>query len=281
MESITELTKIDFTALFISVIVVLIGIKTIVSLFEWVVVKFGIETKWIKKHREEHDLLIQTSEGLKSLKNKHEEDIKKADTVKAVVSNSSTSYQSLPIAFVSTTGQISYTTGFTLSNRSGTSDVLGRAWLILGNDKSSMYTDNKYGAIRLYGQGAGYNQIENNLETASANRNYLPDKSGTFALTSDISDAKRDVIDYIESRFPVSETVTVKFQNSIGYVDIHLSNPFVSNLPILITPVKKTESYPYLTEYAVSVVAGTIRIYGVSSSSGSNVSFHIMYYPGS
>lgn len=205
----------------------------------------------------------------------------KADTVKAVVSNSSTSYQSLPIAFVSTTGQISYTTGFTLSNRSGTSDVLGRAWLILGNDKSSMYTDNKYGAIRLYGQGAGYNQIENNLETASANRNYLPDKSGTFALTSDISDAKRDVIDYIESRFPVSETVTVKFQNSIGYVDIHLSNPFVSNLPILITPVKKTESYPYLTEYAVSVVAGTIRIYGVSSSSGSNVSFHIMYYPGS
>ncbi len=79
MESITELTKIDFTALFISVIVVLIGIKTIVSLFEWVVVKFGIETKWIKKHREEHDLLIQTSEGLKSLKNKHEEDIKKSD----------------------------------------------------------------------------------------------------------------------------------------------------------------------------------------------------------
>ena len=205
----------------------------------------------------------------------------KADTVKAVVSNSSTSYQSLPIAFVSTAGQVSYTSGFTLSNRSGTSDVLGRAWLILGNDKSSLYTDNKSGAIRLYGKGSGYNQIENNLDNASINKNYLPDKSGTFALTSDISDAKGDVIDYIESRFPVSETVTVKFQNSIGYVDINLSKSFYKNKPIFVTPVKKTETSAYLTEFAVCTDAAIngIRIYGTSSSSGNYVTFNIMYYP--
>lgn len=205
----------------------------------------------------------------------------KADTVKAVVSNSSTSYQSLPIAFVSTAGQVSYTSGFTLSNRSGTSDVSGRAWLILGNDKSILYTDNKSGAIRLYGKGSGYNQIENNLDNASVNRNYLPDKSGTFALTSDISDAKRDVIDYIESQFPVSETVTVKFQNSIGYVDINLSKSFYKNKPIFVTPVKKTETSAYLTEFAVCTGAAIngIRIYGTSSSSGNYVTFNIMYYP--
>ena len=35
MEEILELTKIDFPSLFISVFVILIGIKAIISLLEW------------------------------------------------------------------------------------------------------------------------------------------------------------------------------------------------------------------------------------------------------
>ena len=78
MEEIRALTTIDFYYLFISVFMMLIGIKAIVCLFEWVVQKFGIETKWMRKRREEHDLLIQTSKNLASLQSKHNEDVKQS-----------------------------------------------------------------------------------------------------------------------------------------------------------------------------------------------------------
>ena len=59
----TALTRIDYTSVFISVFIILIGIKAIVSLFEWVIDKLGVETKWMRKQREEHELLIQTSQN--------------------------------------------------------------------------------------------------------------------------------------------------------------------------------------------------------------------------
>ena len=79
MESIKTLTAIDYSSLIIASFSVLIGIKAIVSLFEWFFDKLGIETKWMRKKREEHDLLMQTSKGLIELQKKHEEDIKRSD----------------------------------------------------------------------------------------------------------------------------------------------------------------------------------------------------------
>lgn len=79
MESIKALTAIDYSSLIIASFSVLIGIKAIVSLFEWFFDKLGIETKWMRKKREEHDLLMQTSKGLIELQKKHEEDIIKSD----------------------------------------------------------------------------------------------------------------------------------------------------------------------------------------------------------
>lgn len=79
MSEITELTKIDFSYVFIAVFVILIGIKVIISLFEWFIDKLGLETKWMRQKREEHELLIQTSKGLASLQEQHEKDVKRSD----------------------------------------------------------------------------------------------------------------------------------------------------------------------------------------------------------
>lgn len=79
MAEIIELTKIDFSYVFIAVFVILIGIKVIVSLFEWIVNKLGLETKFLKQKREEHELLIQTSKNIINLQKKHEKDIEKSD----------------------------------------------------------------------------------------------------------------------------------------------------------------------------------------------------------
>ena len=79
MEEIIELTKIDFSYVFIAVFVILVGVKVMVSLFEWVVNKLGLETKWMRKQREEHDLLIQTSQGLIELQEHHKKDMERSD----------------------------------------------------------------------------------------------------------------------------------------------------------------------------------------------------------
>lgn len=87
MDAITELVKIDFSSVFVSVFIVLIGIKAVVSIFEWVINKLGLETKWMRKQREEHDLLIQTSQNLIVLQEKHVEDMKKSDEHDAEMRN--------------------------------------------------------------------------------------------------------------------------------------------------------------------------------------------------
>jgi len=79
MNEITELTKIDFSYVFIAVFVILIGVKLIVSLFEWVVDKLGLETKWMRKRREEHNLLLQTSQNLIELQEHHKKDMERSD----------------------------------------------------------------------------------------------------------------------------------------------------------------------------------------------------------
>lgn len=75
METIQELVKINYVYVLASVFTTLIGVKAIVSLFEWVVDKLGLETKWMKRKREEHDLLIKTSENLSALQEQHTSDM--------------------------------------------------------------------------------------------------------------------------------------------------------------------------------------------------------------
>lgn len=79
MESITELFNINFSYVLISVFVILIGIKSIASVFEWVIERLGLETKWMRKRREEHDLLIQTSQNLIALQEQHGKDVERSD----------------------------------------------------------------------------------------------------------------------------------------------------------------------------------------------------------
>lgn len=75
MDAILDLTNIDFSSLFISIFVILVGIKAMVSIFEWGIDKLGLETKGMRKSREEHNLLIQTSQGLSNLQKRHEESV--------------------------------------------------------------------------------------------------------------------------------------------------------------------------------------------------------------
>ena len=94
MDPIAELTTIDYSSLFIASFSVLIGIKAIVSLFEWIFNKLGLETKWMREKREERELLIQTSQGLAALQErhaidmeKHERDIERSDRRDEKISN--------------------------------------------------------------------------------------------------------------------------------------------------------------------------------------------------
>lgn len=79
MEPIKELLNINFSYVLLSVFVILIGIKAVVSIFEWVVDKLGLETKYMRQKREEHELLIQTSQNLTFLQMKHIKDMEKSD----------------------------------------------------------------------------------------------------------------------------------------------------------------------------------------------------------
>ncbi len=79
MDAVKELFQINFSYILISVFIVLIGVRTIASPLEWLVNQLGLETKWMRKQREEHDLLLNTSKNLIALQKKHIEDMKRSD----------------------------------------------------------------------------------------------------------------------------------------------------------------------------------------------------------
>lgn len=78
MDAIQELFHINFSYVFLSVFIILTGIKAIASVAEWAMDQLGLETKWMRKRREEHNLLIQTSENLAILQQKQTKDIEKS-----------------------------------------------------------------------------------------------------------------------------------------------------------------------------------------------------------
>ena len=73
MNEIAELAKINFVSVFISVFIILAGIKAVISLLEWGINKLGLETKWMRQRREEHQLLLQTANSLSTLQKKYED----------------------------------------------------------------------------------------------------------------------------------------------------------------------------------------------------------------
>ena len=60
-----------------AVIAVFIFFRFLVSSWEWFATKFGWETKKMRQRREDHELLIKTSQNLAALQEKHEEVDKK------------------------------------------------------------------------------------------------------------------------------------------------------------------------------------------------------------
>lgn len=79
MDAVKELLQINFSYILISVFIILIGARAIASPLEWLIDQLGLETKWMRKRREEHDLLLNTSQNLIALQEKHIEDMKRSD----------------------------------------------------------------------------------------------------------------------------------------------------------------------------------------------------------
>lgn len=69
MDAIQKLLNINFSVFLFQFFAILFGIKAVVSIFEWVLDKLGLETKGMRKKREERDLLKQTANNLVSLQN--------------------------------------------------------------------------------------------------------------------------------------------------------------------------------------------------------------------
>lgn len=79
MNEMIELTKIDYVSVLPAAVAILAGTRAILSLLESFVEKLGLETKWMRQRREEHELLIRTSQNLTALQTQHKHDMQKSD----------------------------------------------------------------------------------------------------------------------------------------------------------------------------------------------------------
>lgn len=64
MDTIKALSQIDWWAIFFSVVIILLAFKILSELFDWIVKRFGIETKNQRQKREDHTLLLEMKEAL-------------------------------------------------------------------------------------------------------------------------------------------------------------------------------------------------------------------------
>lgn len=78
MDVIKQLTELDYSTLIIGVAVVALVFRGVCEFGMWIAGTLGLETKTMRQHREEHELLITTAESLKSLQQKQEEDVKQS-----------------------------------------------------------------------------------------------------------------------------------------------------------------------------------------------------------
>lgn len=78
MDSIKQLTELDYTTFVIGVSVVAAVFKGICEFGIWFINLLGLETRKQREKRREHELLITTSENLKMLQDKQNEDVKQS-----------------------------------------------------------------------------------------------------------------------------------------------------------------------------------------------------------
>ena len=78
MDTIKQLTELDYRTLIIGVAIVAGVFKIICEFCIWLIKFFGLETKNMRQKREEHELLIATTENLKTLQEKQEEDVRQS-----------------------------------------------------------------------------------------------------------------------------------------------------------------------------------------------------------
>lgn len=90
MNEVTSLFTIDYPELFVAVFTILIGLKVVISIFEGTIGKLGLETKWMRKKREERELLIQTSQNLSSLQQRQDKAEKRSDAQDEIINKNLT-----------------------------------------------------------------------------------------------------------------------------------------------------------------------------------------------
>lgn len=78
MEEIKNLFTIDYVGFFITICTILVGIKAVSVLFEWFIEKTGLELRFFRKQKEEHELLAKTVKNLSLLQKRHEDDVKES-----------------------------------------------------------------------------------------------------------------------------------------------------------------------------------------------------------
>ena len=79
MDAINELTNINFPYFFVEILIILFAARVVVTLFEWVIDKLGIETKQMRQKREDRELLTRTSAELAVLKEEHNKSVKESN----------------------------------------------------------------------------------------------------------------------------------------------------------------------------------------------------------
>lgn len=79
MDAVTDLLKINYAYVIISVLSVIAGLKVIISSCEWLIGKLGLETKWMNRKREERELLFNTSKRLSELQQQHISDMESSN----------------------------------------------------------------------------------------------------------------------------------------------------------------------------------------------------------
>ena len=78
METIKQLTELDYKTLIIGITVVAGSLKIVCNFLSWFVSYLGLETKKMRQKREDHELLIATAKNLELLQNKQNEDVRQS-----------------------------------------------------------------------------------------------------------------------------------------------------------------------------------------------------------
>lgn len=108
-----------------------------------------------------------------------------------------------------------------VDQQNGTTTTVGESYFVIGNNIAQGNDKNSAAVLRLYGSGSSYADLQ--ARNVTANRSFqLPDKSGTIALTSDLT--------------PISLASATSEYGTIAVSDIkQMGNLVVGNIRIAVT----------------------------------------------